>query len=104
MKHFLLILLLFFNISIFAEEVTLDESFEKPSIEEPANNINITFLNGKLSIENAPINSAVEIFSMLGVSVFQDVVTDSKQYFLLDLKKGYYIVRVAGITKKISVK
>ena len=66
--------------------------------------ITVTFLNGQLTIENAPINSKVEIFTMLGVCIFHDVVIEPKQFFLLDLNKGYYIIKVAGLTKKISVK
>lgn len=82
----------------------MDESLQKTPIEDVSENISINFLNGKLTIENAPINSSVEIFSMLGVTVFHDVILEAKQDFLLDLKKGYYIVKIAGTTKKISVK
>lgn len=104
MKHLLLFILLASSINIFSTELLFNESLEKPSTEEISANININYLNGKLSIENAPMNSSVEIFSMLGVSVFHDLIFESKQYFLIDLKKGYYIVKIAGITKKISVK
>lgn len=104
MKQLLLIILLALSINIYSAELFSEDSSEKPATEEIINNININYLNGKLSIESAPINSSVEIFSMLGVSVFHDIIFESKQYFLLDLKKGYYIVKIAGTTKKISVK
>jgi hypothetical protein len=104
MKHFILCLLLCSSISLFAENVILEELQERPNTEEVVADFSVTYLNGKLTIENAPINSGVEIFSMLGVSIFREAITDSKQYFLLDLKKGYYIVKIAGVTKKISVK
>lgn len=104
MKQLLLILSLALSINLFSAELASNDSSEKPTTEEIAESININFLNGKLTVENAPVNSAVEIFSMLGVSVFHDVVLEPKQFFLLDLKKGYYIVKLAGTTKKISVK
>jgi hypothetical protein len=38
------------------------------------------------------------------VSIFHNITLEQKQVFLIDLNKGYYIIKVAGITKKISVK
>jgi hypothetical protein len=106
MKHILLSIIFAFTLSssLFAEEFILDDSADKQQTEETTNDITVTFLNGKLTVENAPQNSQVEIFSMLGVSVFQATITESKQYFLVDLKKGYYIVKASSLTKKISVK
>lgn len=108
MKHILLIITLAFSLSgsLFAEEFALDDFTDRQqNTEESTNDIYVSYLNGKLNIENAPLNSQVEIFSMLGVSIFQTTITEPKQYFLVELKKGYYIVKVGNsVTKKISVK
>lgn len=103
MKNYLLILMLFICTLGYAEESNND-FINQEGTTQVQNDIKIVFLNGKLTVENAPINSALEIFSMVGVSVFQEVVIDTKQDFLLNLNKGYYVVKLAGITKKISVR
>lgn len=71
---------------------------------EQSSAISISYYANRLIVENAPTNASVEIFSMLGVSIFNASISESKQYFSIDLKKGYYIVRVNDFTKKISVK
>jgi hypothetical protein len=89
---------------VYSEESLFDDNFQKASEQTITTPINVTFLNGQLTIVNAPINSKVEIFTMLGVSIFRNVTVEQKQVFLLDLNKGYYIIKVGSETKKISVK
>ncbi len=105
MKQKLLILLISLSCTlfVFASQDGKSDSYERFSTEQ-SSSILISYYNNRLIIENAPINSSVEIFSMLGVSIFNASTSESKQYFTIDLKKGYYIVRVNDFTKKISVK
>ncbi|MDR1679324.1 MAG: T9SS type A sorting domain-containing protein [Prevotellaceae bacterium] len=105
MKRTLLFILLFISSLAFSAEHLLAETanFQGKEV-NLSESIHVSFANGKLSVENAPVNAPVEIFSMLGVSIFRSTTTENKQYFLLDLKKGYYIIKVGTTTKKISVK
>jgi hypothetical protein len=105
MKQKLLILLLslFCLLSVFASPDSKNDLQERFHNEQ-SSAVSISYYNNRLIIENAPINSSVEIFSMLGVSIFNASTSEPKQYFTVDLKKGYYIVRVNDFTKKISVK
>lgn len=112
MKKIILLILLSFGTIAYAEQTDMYSMNDMSSEETLAENegegigeaIDISFLNSKLTIENAPANTNVEIFSMIGVKVFHDIITEPKQFFLVDLKKGYYIVKVGNATKKISVK
>ena len=109
MRNLILTLLIMLPLNIFAEGSFMDsfsENFseeaelEMEQIEEPT----ITFLNSNLTIENARVNSIVEIYSLVGNRVFSDVMVETKQYFIVDLPKGYYFVKVGNTTRKISVK
>jgi len=104
MKYTILILLLTISCFAYSEQTFFDDSFQKKTEQSLTSPINVSFINGQLTIVNAPINSNVEIFTMLGVSIFQNITLEQKQVFLIDLNKGYYIIKVAGTTKKISVK
>ena len=105
MRNLILTLLIMLPLNIFAEGSFMDsfsESFseeaemEMEQLEEPT--------NSKLTIENARVNSIVEIYSLVGNRVFSDVMVETKQYFIVDLPKGYYFVKVGNTTRKISVK
>ncbi len=104
MKHLLLALLILFSCQLYSESLMFDDMFETQTSEQATLETSISYLNGKLVVKNATPGTSVEIFSMLGVSLFKDVVVDSNQDFLVDLKKGYYIVKIGKVTKKISVK
>lgn len=104
MKNILLFLLLIVSCFAYSEESLLDDNFQKASEQTITTPINVSYINGQLTIVNAPINSKVEVFTMLGVSIFRNVTVEQKQVFLIDLNKGYYIIKAGSETKKISVK
>ncbi len=103
MKHYILLILLTTSAFVYASGYFFNTPINKQT-EQVTTPVKISFINSQLIIENAPINSHVEIFTMLGVSIFQGKTLELKHVFLVDLNKGYYIVKTAGETKKISVK
>ncbi len=108
MKKLILILFLFvgFGLSAQAGVTEIEDVLDETSIiKGEAAEVQANFTNGILTVENAPLNTTVEVFSMVGVSVFRGIITEQpNQQFLFDLKKGFYIVAVGKTTKKISVK
>ncbi len=106
MKQFLLILFLSINTFLFATgNNAADNLFDRVATESTAtSSVVVTFSDGKLTVENAPQSAVIEIYSMLGVSVFKATMKEPRQSFIIDLKKGYYIVRIDNLTKKISIK
>lgn len=57
-----------------------------------------------LQLQNAPAGEKLEVLSIVGVRVFEKRIESSNQEFQLDLPKGYYIVKIGTIVRKISVK
>ena len=104
MKQFLLIFLLIISTLIYAGNTFLNEFSEKETVEVSALPITITVLTNKLIVENAEPNTRLEIFSLLGVRVAEKIIKEAKEEIPLNLSKGYYIIKIADITKKISIK
>jgi len=62
-------------------------------------------LKGKtLQLLNAVVGEKLEVLSIVGVRVFNEKIESSNQEFQLELPKGYYIVKMGTVVRKISVK
>lgn len=70
----------------------------------PTDSIQISIVDNIIYLENAPVGSKLEIFSILGVKVQELVIRMPKAEYGLNLPKGYYIVRVKDRVKKIIVR
>jgi hypothetical protein len=57
-----------------------------------------------LQLQNATIGDKLEILSIVGARVLQKKIENTNQEFVLDLPKGYYIVKIGTVVRKISVK
>ncbi|MBB3186686.1 T9SS type A sorting domain-containing protein [Microbacter margulisiae] len=57
-----------------------------------------------MTVTNAPANSILEIFSLVGTKVAEKRVVYNHQEFALDLPVGYYIVRIGDQTQKIVIR
>jgi len=63
------------------------------------------FMKGStLQLQNATVGEKIEILSIVGVRVFDKKIESSNQEYVLELSKGYYIVKIGTIVRKISVK
>ena len=108
MKKILLFTLLFasaFSLSVTAQTannpVLANLELEgKKSVE-----ISISVFNNKLYILNAPENSQLEIRNMLGEKVYESSISNTdKEEFYLNLKKGFYIVKLGNTLQRIVIK
>jgi len=62
-------------------------------------------LKGKiLQLQNAVVGEKLEVLSIVGVKVFDKKIESSNQEFQLGLPRGYYIVKIGTVVRKISVK
>ena len=65
----------------------------------------LVFQKGKtLQVQNAVIGEKLEVLSIVGVRVFERHIESTNQEFPLDLPKGYYIVKIRNVVRKILVK
>ncbi|HEY5499035.1 MAG TPA: T9SS type A sorting domain-containing protein [Bacteroidales bacterium] len=78
---------------------------EKPAASTSQESGVSIFMKGStLQLQNATVGEKVEILSIVGVRVFQKKIESTNQDYELDLPKGYYIVKIGTIVRKIAVK
>lgn len=75
------------------------ESIEKIKLEPK-----ITISDNILIVDNPNNETIVEIFSIVGVNVFREKAKTGINEYILNLPKGYYIIRVGNTAKKIALR
>ena len=67
--------------------------------------IEINVAGNKIFTENAPIGKRIEVFNVVGVKVYEIEIKNSSEEYILNVPKGYYILRVDGTdtSRKIAI-
>lgn len=100
MKHFILYLLFAFAMAIGTNAQT--SSNQNNSQKE---DVVVSVVDNKLYIMGANQGVEFEIKNMLGVVVYQGMILqDGNSRFDIDLKSGFYIVKIGDSLKRIIVK
>jgi len=68
------------------------------------NAIEITAYDNKILVENAPIGSKLEIYSVVGIRVKEIIIKQSTCEYTVDIAKGYYIIRIGDTVRKIAIR
>jgi hypothetical protein len=99
-KSFTFLLLLFVLLAPLTAQKS--EKASAPASQETSASI---FMKGNtLQLQNATVGEKIEILSIVGVRVFEKKIESSNQEFQLELSRGYYIVKIGTVVRKISVK
>lgn len=72
--------------------------------EENVTETKIKVSENRLIIENLPKDGVLEVFSIVGIKVYTRKIKAGTNEYQLNLPKGYYIVRVGDLVKKILLK
>lgn len=73
-------------------------------MEESVPETKITLAENRLVIENLPKDAVLEVFSIVGVKVYTQKIKAGTNEYQLNLPKGYYIIRIGDLAKKILLK
>jgi hypothetical protein len=83
-------------------------SFAKTSLiavyEASEESLKIYVSENRLVIENLPKDAIIEIYSIVGTKVASIRAKAGYGEYYLSLSKGYYIVKVENVVKKIAIK
>jgi hypothetical protein len=66
--------------------------------------IKVSVVDKLIKVSNAPQNSKMEIYNIVGSKVHEIEMKHASGEYLLSLPKGYYIVRIEGIVRKIVIR
>jgi hypothetical protein len=72
--------------------------------EEATPEVEITVVDNRLKVQNAVVGSKLEIYSVVGVKVMEVEIKYPSGEYLLNIAKGYYIVRLGETVRKIVVR
>lgn len=73
-------------------------------VEESVPETKIKVSENRLIIENLPKDGVLEVFSIFGVKVYTQKVKAGTNEYQLNLPKGYYIIKIGTLTKKILLR
>jgi len=107
MKKIYIIMIALLTLSATVPAKTYEKQQSKRTIaiqQQEQDDIRITAYDNKILVENAPINSKLEIYSVVGMKVREIIIKQSTVEITVDLAKGYYICRIAGTVRKVAIK
>jgi hypothetical protein len=64
----------------------------------------IKLVEKKIIIENLPKDDLLEIYNIMGMKVYSRRIKAGTNEYTLSLTKGYYIIKIGKITKKIALR
>ncbi|MBO7607202.1 MAG: T9SS type A sorting domain-containing protein [Paludibacteraceae bacterium] len=103
--HILFLLMLMAPTVAFSQSVKGgNEVREEQQQAGKANAISISFSGNYLYLSGVKEGTKVEVMNMLGVPVLSVETTNDDEKISLDLKKGFYVVRVENIVQRIVIK
>ena len=99
-----LLSLLFLMIFVCFQTFSQDARSKSLSGDNDRAAIEITIVGSRVYIENAPIGKKIEVFSVVGLKVYEIEIKNSSGDYTLNVPKGYYILRVNDIVRKIAIR
>ena len=99
------ILLCCLSLLVFRAQAQQANVMSSVATQQVDNSIKVTYTDGQINVENAPANSRLEIYNIVGSKVKVIDIKQSTREYPVSLPKGYYIVRIDnGIVRKIVVR
>lgn len=64
----------------------------------------LTVVGNKIILENAPVGKKIEIYSVVGLKVNEIEIKSSSSEYILNIPKGYYILKIDDTVRKIAIR
>ena len=93
-------------LGLFAFRVQSQQAGTVPSvlIQQVDNSIKVSAVDNRIIVSNAPEKSKLEVFNIVGSKVKEIEIKQPSGEYPVTLPKGYYIVRIEGIVRKIVIR
>ncbi len=66
--------------------------------------VEFTITGNKIMVENAPVGKKIEIFSIIGLKVTEIEFKNPTAEYILNIPKGYYILKFGETVRKIAIR
>jgi hypothetical protein len=101
MKQFVLYIFLLFFLSL--PGVSGQEGRRSVLNDVEQNTVSLTILGNNVRVQNA-LGAVLEIYNILGMKVSSTRIDSPDKTVALNLSKGWYILKVENVTRKIAIK
>jgi hypothetical protein len=98
------ILLCFFGLLVFQAQTQQVYTTLSVSSQQVDNSIKVSAADNRIVVSNAPVNSKLEIYNIVGSKVKEFEIKQPSGEYPVTLPKGYYIIRIEGIVRKIVIR
>ncbi len=66
--------------------------------------VEITAYKNYIRVKNAPVGKLLELYSVVGIKVAEIKITSSDGEYSVNIPKGYYIIRIEDIVRKVVIR
>ena len=93
-------------LGLFAFRAQAQQANIVPSVvtQQVDNSIKVSAVDNRIIVSNAPVKSKMEIYNIVGSKVEEIEMKQPSGEYPVTLPKGYYIVRIEGIVRKIVIR
>lgn len=87
-----------------AAGVASSDGFVQGIKQEKPDSVEISVYENRIKLDHAPVGSVLEIYSVVGIKVKEIAIKQSSGEYVVDIDKGYYIIRIGDTVRKIAIR
>ena len=93
-------------LGLFAFQAQSQQANPVPSVttQQVDSSIKVSAIDNRIIVSNAPEKSKLEVYNIVGSKVKEIEMKQPSGEYPVTLPKGYYIVRIEGIVRKIVIR
>lgn len=90
--------------SFYVPAVRAQEERKHETVQNEQSKILLTVVDKSVRVQNAPVNSELEVYNIVGIKVASTLIDSPDKTVDFNLPKGYYILKIGNVVRKIVVK
>lgn len=90
-------------LNVVAQENTAQPA-GKVSSRQQEKQVEVSISGNRITITNAPVGGKLEVYNVLGMQVEVKEIKEASAEYTLDIAKGYYIIRIEDVVRKIFIR
>ncbi|MDR1918578.1 MAG: hypothetical protein LBQ65_02895 [Tannerellaceae bacterium] len=72
--------------------------------QSPLPSVEVIAVDNRIKVLNAPVGSRLEIYSVVGIKVVEIEMKQTSGEYVVQIAKGYYIVRIGETVRKVAIR
>jgi hypothetical protein len=72
--------------------------------QDTVTDVSVVATNNRIKVSNAPAGSKLEIYSVVGIKVYEADIKHENGEYIVNIARGYYIIRIGEAVFKIAIR